>query len=165
MAFHSSSRSNSIKRRQSRNSLLSFRHFLYMKSESNFTLKVKKSRAGLGLFALEVIPKGSTIIEYIGEKISAKEESSGKYIFNVNKKWDIDGSPRWNTARYVNHSCRPNCEAINRKGRIFIVAKRNIRVGEELYYHYGKEYFHGIILRNGCLCEKCERRKQPTENK
>ena len=135
-----------------------------MKSESTFKLKVKKARAGLGLFALEVIPKGSTIIEYIGKKVSATEDSNGKYIFSVNKKWDIDGSPRWNTARYVNHSCLPNCEAINRRGRIFIVAKRNIKAGEELYYHYGKDYFEGLIVKNGCLCEKCENKEQKTES-
>lgn len=128
-----------------------------MKSASNFELKVKRAQAGLGLFAMEAIPKGSTIIEYIGKKVSATEDSNGKYIFNVNKKWDIDGSPRWNTARYVNHSCLPNCEAINRRGRIFIVAKKNIKAGEELYYHYGKDYFEGLIVKNGCLCEKCHR--------
>jgi SET domain-containing protein len=127
-----------------------------MKSKPTFKLKVKKARAGLGLFAMEAIPKGSTIVEYVGEKIPAKGESSGKYVFSINSKWDIDGRVRWNTARYVNHSCRPNCEAVNRRGRIFIVAKRNIKSSEELYYHYGKEYFHGIILKNGCLCEKCE---------
>jgi hypothetical protein len=117
-------------------------------------LKVKRSSAGLGLYADIDIKKGTTIIEYVGHRIPAKDTVSNLYIFNVNSKWDIDGSPRWNTARYINHSCRPNCEAINRRGRIFIVAKKNIKAGEELHYNYGKDYFDAL-KEMGCRCEKC----------
>lgn len=121
------------------------------------SLQVKRSYAGLGLFTNEPIRKGKTIIEYIGERVPTSEGDTrdSRYIFNVNSRWDIDGSPRYNTARYVNHSCRPNCEAINRRGRVFIVAKRNIKAGEELHYHYGKDYFDGLIKVSGCRCEKC----------
>lgn len=121
-------------------------------------IQVKRSSAGLGLFALAPIKKGTTIIEYIGERITTSEgdERDNRYMFNVNTKWDIDGSPRYNTARYANHSCRPNAEAINRRGRIFIVAKKNIEVGEEITYHYGKDHFQGFIEKLGCRCVKCD---------
>ncbi len=127
------------------------------KSEGKFKVKVKKSSAGLGLFALEHIPRGKTVIEYVGHRVpkSVGDTLFNKYVFNVNNRFDIDGSPRWNTARYINHSCRPNCEAINRKGRVFIVSRRNILAGEELSYDYGKEYFQDMIKGVGCRCEKC----------
>lgn len=124
-------------------------------------LKVKRSSAGLGLFTTLPIKRDTTIIEYIGHRIPADSDAKNKYIFNVSKKIDIDGSPRWNTMRYANHSCRPNCEAIDRKGRIFLVAKRNIKPGEELTYNYGKDYFKSeYIQKEGCLCAKCQE-KQP----
>ncbi len=122
-------------------------------------LKTKRSSAGLGLFAAEPIAKGTTIIEYVGHRVRSTSAIENRYIFNVNKTWDIDGSPRWNTARYINHSCRPNCEAVNRRGRIFIMAKKNIQPGEELTYHYGKDYFEGYIKPAGCRCTKCVRKK------
>lgn len=128
-----------------------------MRSEGKFKLKVKKSSAGLGLFALERIPRGKTVIEYVGHRVSKHvgDRLFNKYVFGVSNRFDIDGSPRWNTARYINHSCRPNCEAINRRGRVFIVSRRNIREGEELSYDYGKEYFKDMIQGAGCRCEKC----------
>lgn len=121
-------------------------------------LKIKRSLTGLGLFAEEAIIKGETVIEYIGKRILTTSAIDNRYIFNVNTRWDIDGSPRWNTARYINHSCRPNCEAIDRRGRIFIVAKKNIKAGEELTYNYGKEYFEGYIKPHGCRCSQCRQK-------
>jgi SET domain-containing protein len=126
---------------------------------SGIELHVKKSTAGLGLYTAEPIRKGTTIIEYVGERIPTSLDRSNRYIFNVNTRWDIDGSARSNTARYINHSCRPNCEPIERKGRIFAVAKRNIRSGEELTYNYGKEYFDAYIRPHGCRCVKCNEKK------
>lgn len=127
------------------------------KPSSSPYIVVKRSRAGLGLFAIVPIKKGTTIIEYIGERVptSVGDERDNRYMFNVNTRWDIDGSPRYNTARYANHSCRPNCEALNRRGRVFIVAKRNIKEGEEITYHYGKDHFEGFIKKLGCRCVKC----------
>ncbi|MEI8096837.1 MAG: SET domain-containing protein-lysine N-methyltransferase [Candidatus Moraniibacteriota bacterium] len=124
--------------------------------EKNTLVKVKRSSAGLGLFAIVPIKKGKTIIEYIGERIptSVGDNRDSRYIFNVSSRIDIDGGARYNTARYINHSCRPNCEAINRRGRIFIVAKKNILAGEELHYNYGKSYFEGLIA-DACRCIKC----------
>ncbi|MEI8103956.1 MAG: SET domain-containing protein-lysine N-methyltransferase [Candidatus Moraniibacteriota bacterium] len=119
-------------------------------------LKTKRSSAGLGLYTEEPIAKGQTVIEYIGNKVRTTSDIENRYIFNVNTRWDIDGSPRWNTARYINHSCRSNCEAIDRRGRIFIVAKKNIQAGEELTYHYGKDYITSDYFKGGCRCAKCQ---------
>lgn len=126
-------------------------------TKAKFDVRVKRSSAGLGLYAFETIKKGATIIEYVGNRVPRERGDTlqNRYIFNVNSRIDIDGSPRWNTARYANHSCRPNCEAVDRRGRIFIVARRNIKVGEELTYDYGKEYFEDIIKKEGCRCVKC----------
>ncbi len=121
-------------------------------------VRVKRSSAGLGLFAAVRFKKRETIIEYIGKRISSREGDeleNNSYIFTVNSKTDIDGSPRWNTARYANHSCRPNCESVIRQGRVFIIAMRNIQPGEELTYDYGKDYFNDFIKPFGCRCIKC----------
>jgi len=118
---------------------------------------VKRSATGLGLFATQVIPKGTRIIEYTGPRVPNEEvdKSDGKYFFGVTKKWSIDGSSRDNIARYINHSCRPNAEAIISKGRVWIWSRKKIKPGEEIAYDYGKEYFEGIIKDLGCKCEKC----------
>jgi len=119
---------------------------------------VKRTQTGLGLFATKPIPKGKRIIEYVGPLVpnDEVEKSSGKYFFGVNKKWSRDGSARTNTARYINHSCRPNAEAtVSNRRRVWIWARRNIKPGEEITYDYGKEYFEGIIEPIGCKCEKC----------
>jgi hypothetical protein len=122
-------------------------------------LKVKKSSAGLGLFALEDINRGDFVIEYTGEKISSDEADrrGGKYLFTVNDKLVVDGKGRTNLARYINHSCRPNCEAEidEDKKKIFIYAKKNIKAGDELNYDYGKEYWDDHIKPVGCKCETC----------
>jgi len=74
----------------------------------------------------------------------------------VNTKWSIDGSPRSNLARYINHSCRPNAEAfVTNRRRVWIWSRRRIKPGEEITYDYGKEYFEGIIEPIGCRCSKC----------
>lgn len=130
-----------------------------MKSQTpTYKLDVKKSIAGLGLFAGEPIKKGTKIIEYIGEKITAEEANKrgGKYLFEINTKWTIDGTTRKNTARYVNHACVPfaNCEAEVKSGRIWISAKKDIEPGSELFYDYGEEYFDEHIKPFGCRCPK-----------
>jgi uncharacterized protein len=119
---------------------------------------VRRTETGLGLFAIRPIPKGKRIIEYTGPLISNEivERSNGKYFFSVNTKWSIDGSPRSNIARYINHSCQPNAEAfISDRGRVWIWSRRRIMPGEEITYDYGKEYFEGIIEPIGCRCAKC----------
>ncbi len=132
-----------------------------MKKDINLKLKVKRSSAGLGLVADEDIERGSFIIEYTGRILSSKEadERGGKYLFEVNNKKIIDGSGRENKARYINHSCIPNCEIDIKKGRVFVYAKKNIKKGSELSYDYGKEYFNEYIKPNGCRCQKCKNKK------
>lgn len=122
-----------------------------------YAVKVKRSSAGLGLFAAEDMPKDACIIEYVGRDITGPEEytSNSKYLFGINSRKTIDGRARTNTARYINHSCRPNAEPEIKKGRIFIFAKRKILAGEEIVYDYGKEYWSEHIKPHGCRCLKC----------
>ena len=122
-----------------------------------FKIKVQRSKSGLGLFAQEDIPKGKYIIEYFGRELSKDEQytSNSKYLFEINSKKTIDGSTRANTARYINHSCRPNCEVEIKKGRILVFSKKDIKKGEELSYDYGKEYWNEFIKPIGCRCSKC----------
>jgi SET domain-containing protein len=121
------------------------------------SFKVKRSATGLGLFATKRIPKGKKIVEYIGPRVpnDIVEKSNGKYFFGVTKKWSIDGSGRDNLARYANHSCAPNAEAIITRSRVWIYSRKTIQAGEEIVYDYGKEYFDGIIKDIGCKCVKC----------
>jgi SET domain-containing protein len=120
---------------------------------------VKRSSAGLGLFAAKDYQRGDTIIEYVGPIISTAEadKKGGKYLFSLNENWVIDGSSRSNTARYINHSCKPNCyaELSADERQVFIIAKRAIKAGEELCYHYGKEYVDIMIKPFGCKCASC----------
>lgn len=115
---------------------------------------IKRSNAGLGLFSCESIKKRDFIIEYIGEVISRKEANKrgGKYLFETSSDRVIDGKGRHNKARYINHSCKPNCEIDVKGGRVFVLAIRDIKKGEELAYDYGKEYFDDIIVPDGCKC-------------
>ena len=122
-------------------------------------LQVKRSRAGLGLFAKEKIKKGA-YIEYIGKIISNEKAESMKgarYLFEINSRWTINGATRKNLARYVNHSCAPNCESLQSGKQVFIKAIRNITPGTELTYDYGKEYFKEFIVPVGCVCTKCKK--------
>jgi SET domain-containing protein len=121
-------------------------------------LKVKKGLNGLGLFTTVPMKKGDCIIEYVGDILTTDEEVNargGQYLFEVSSKKTIDGSLRSNTARYINHSCRPNCEVDIIKTRVFVYAKRNIKIGEELAYDYGKEFWKEYIKPKGCRCDKC----------
>lgn len=101
---------------------------------------------GLGAFALRAIPKGARIIEYTGERITPQEadaryddDALGQthtFLFTVDRHTVIDGEHEGNDARYINHSCQPNCRAIIEDGRVFIEAIRNIPAGTELTYDY-----------------------------
>ena len=117
------------------------------------SLKVSKTHSGLGMTTLEPIEKGGFIIEYVGPVLNKVEADNrgGKYLFETSKNRFVDGSDRSNTARYLNHSCTPNCEVEIHNGRIFIFALRDIKTGEELEYDYGKEYFDEFI-RHECRC-------------
>jgi SET domain-containing protein len=108
-------------------------------------LRVGKSGIhGKGVFAAQEIKQGTRILEYIGEKISPAEATrriahGNCYIFFFDQHCDIDGNTLKNTARYINHSCDPNCESDIIAGHIWILALRDIQAGEELTYDYGYE--------------------------
>tara|TARA_X000000368_G_C22901460_1_gene654278 strand:+ start:176 stop:685 length:510 start_codon:yes stop_codon:yes gene_type:complete len=120
---------------------------------------------GRGLYATTDIEGETQIIQYVGEKIT-KEESKKRalewedearetgeglvYIFELDDKYDIDGRLGDNPARYMNHSCDGNCEAINSDGEIWIVAIQDIKKGDELVYDYGYDMEH--FLDHPCLC-------------
>lgn len=116
---------------------------------------------GYGVFALKDIKKGEKIIEYQGEKV-LKEESEKRgelehqgmngevYIFTLNRKYDIDGSVGGSGAEYMNHSCDPNCEAVNEDNHIWIVAIKDIKKEEELSYDYG--YDTDDYKNHPCKC-------------
>jgi uncharacterized protein len=97
---------------------------------------------GAGGFARSDIPAGTRVLEYRGENITKKEslarcERNNEYIFALDDEHDLDGNVSWNPARFLNHSCEPNCEAALEDGRIWVVSVRNITVGEELTFNYG----------------------------
>ncbi len=104
----------------------------------------RSSIQGRGVFALRRIPKGTRIIEYRGERVSHREadrrhdaqDDPHTMLFIVDAKTVIDGTSGGNSARWINHSCNPNCEAVDEKKRIYIEAIRQIRAGEELSYDY-----------------------------
>ena len=123
----------------------------------SFALQVKRSSAGLGLYAKEKIKKNTCIIEYVGRTLNLDEQytSRSKYLFGVTAKKTIDGSARSNIARYINHSCLPCCETDIDAERIYVFSLRNIEPSEELVLDYGKEYFDTHIKPFGCRCIKC----------
>lgn len=118
-------------------------------------VKVKRGLAGLGLFAGEDIKKGELIIEYVGNilnKEEAEKVTTCQYLFEVSRNKTIDGSPRWNIARYANHSCDGNAESDVKKTRVFVKAIKNIKEGEEIVYDYGEEFVKEYIMPYGCNC-------------
>jgi SET domain-containing protein len=119
--------------------------------------RVGRSHTGLGLYATEPIRTGKFIVEYWGKLVRWDDVDNlqSKYLFDLNKRWAIDGAPRRNTARYINHSCKPNAVPYGVKGKIKIYAKRTIQPGEEITYDYGKEYFDEFLKPIGCKCEAC----------
>ena len=108
--------------------------------------KIKKSNIdNRGLYAATNIKKNTKIIEYKGKIITVKEtETNPKfdndkaiYLFNLNKKYDLDGDFKYNTARLINHSCDPNCEVDGVGLKLWIYAVKDIKKNEELTYDYG----------------------------
>lgn len=109
--------------------------------------KVRNSKVhGKGMFALRKIRRGARVIEYLGDRISHKAadkryvdhdpNDNHTFLFIVDKKIVIDGGVGGNEARFINHSCDPNCESVIEKGRVFIEAIRTVQPGEELGYDY-----------------------------
>jgi len=102
----------------------------------------------LGLFAKSDIKKGEKVIEYKGRKFTHKQveeddrfdNSKAIYLFTLNERYVLDGDTKTNTAKYINHSCDPNCEVDIIKGKIWIIAIKDIKKGNELSYDYGFGY-------------------------
>jgi len=97
---------------------------------------------GRGGFAARSMPRDARVVEYAGERISKAEslrrcEAQNWFIFGLDEEFDLDGNVEWNPARFLNHSCAPNCEAVCEEGRVWIVALRDIRPGEEITFNYG----------------------------
>jgi SET domain-containing protein len=110
-------------------------------------IEVRRSRIqGRGVFAARAIAEGERIVEYTGLLITNEEadaltddESMRRhhtFLFGVDDQWTIDGARGGNEARYINHSCEPNCESVVSRRRVFIHALRDIVAGEELLYDY-----------------------------
>jgi len=118
---------------------------------------VRRTRTGRGLVTADPIERGRCIVEYKGRVLSPTEEwtSKSKYLFAINKRTTIDGREKTNIARYINHSCRPNCEIEIWRGCVYVMAKRAIKPGEELFYDYGADYFNRLIRPKGCKCPQC----------
>ena len=98
---------------------------------------------GRGVYTMQFIPKGRRIIEYTGERVSWEavpdDKSPHTFNFGLENGDVINPEIGGNDARWINHSCNPNCEAIEEDDRIFIHAMRNIQAGEELLYDYRLE--------------------------
>lgn len=118
---------------------------------------------GSGVFAARDIVAGEKIVEYRGEKITkaeaeqrglareARKDGAGRvYIFELNQRYDLDGDIPDNPAKFINHSCEENCEAVLERGKVWIYSKREIRAGEELTYDYGYALEH--FLDHPCRC-------------
>jgi SET domain-containing protein len=115
-------------------------------TEQPFVIRQSKIQ-GRGGYATRDIKKGERIIEYVGERISwaesdrryddTKVKRHHTFLFTVNKRTVIDAAYDGNDARFINHSCDPNCEAVDEQNRIFIHAIKPIRKGQELVYDYG----------------------------
>lgn len=126
---------------------------------------------GKGVFALINIPKGEVIIEYKGDVITWQEaqdrhphnplEPNHTFYFHINEEHVIDGGVNGNSARWINHSCNPNCEADEIGEHVFIKSIKNIKAGDELNYDYGliidERYTPKLKAEYPCWCgsKKC----------
>jgi uncharacterized protein len=136
--------------------------------------RVQTRRSGVhgkGVFALQPLAAGETLLEYAGEVISWKEalrrhphdplNPNHTFYFHIDDKHVIDGKHGGNSSRWINHSCKPNCEAEEEGGRVFIKALRNIEPGEELFFDYGLiidgRYTKKLLAEYACWCgsKKC----------
>ncbi|MFS2033107.1 SET domain-containing protein [Polaromonas sp. CT11-55] len=121
---------------------------------------------GKGVFAVQDLAEGETLIEYVGEVINWKEalrrhphdpkDPNHTFYFHIDEDHVIDAKHGGNSSRWINHSCKPNCEADEVDGRVFIKALRNIKAGEELFYDYGliidAPYTKKLLAEYPCWC-------------
>jgi len=121
---------------------------------------------GKGVFALQDLAEGETLIEYVGELIDwpealerhphDPEQPNHTFYFHLESELVIDANVGGNSSRWINHSCAPNCLADEEDGRVFIKALRNIAAGEELFYDYGlmidARYTKKLLAEYQCRC-------------
>lgn len=125
---------------------------------------------GRGVYAREPIPDGTPVIEYTGERITkaeaarreiqrlARQRRGGDdsvYIFNLNRRHDLDGRTHRNVARLINHSCAPNCRIEVIRGRVWIIARRDIPAGAELTFDYGFAFAEWPLHPCRCRSPRC----------
>jgi SET domain-containing protein len=126
---------------------------------------------GKGVFATAPIPKGEMIIEYKGEVITwaqalrrhphNPDDPNHTFYFHIDDSRVLDANVNGNSARWINHSCQPNCEADEVDGRVFVKSLRNLKAGEELFYDYGlvidERYTPKLKKQFACHCgtRKC----------
>lgn len=124
-------------------------------------LRISRSNAWLWLFANQDIRKWQKIIEYTGKKVatSIADRVWWRYLFTVNSRYTIIWTWHQNRARYINHSCVPNCEPREMRWRVIIYAIKPISAWEELTYNYWKDYFQRIITPLWCRCKKCTKKR------
>jgi hypothetical protein len=130
-------------------------------------IQVRRSAVhGKGVYAVQDIPAGDTLIEYVGEIISWEEAQARHphdpanpnhtFYFHIDESRVIDALHGGNSSRWINHACDPNCEADEQSGRIFIKALRDIVCGEELNYDYGliieERYTKKLKQEYPCWC-------------
>ena len=141
---------------------------------------------GYGVFALRRIRKGTTVIEYLGERVSHAEadaryedkapDDNHTFLFTVDARTVIDAGVNGNEARFINHACNPNCQSVTRGKRIFIEAIRTIQLGEELAYDYQiqrdpddpedvDQVFACRCGASGCRGSMLEPRKRPRKKR
>jgi len=129
--------------------------------------KKKSPLHGSGLFAKTNIKKGQKVIQYIGDKVTKREgdkradkqirkakkdKNNGMvYVFELNKRYDIDGDVDYNFAKFINHSCNPNCEVDIIDNEIWISSIKRIKKGAELFYNYGYP-FDTDFVDHICKC-------------
>lgn len=145
-----------------------------VKKSSSRRIQVRQSGVhGKGVFAVQDIAKGETVIEYIGEIISAQEaedrhphdpsDPNHTFYFQIDDDHVIDALHGGNSARWINHSCSPNCKPVVEDSRVFIKAKKNIAAGEELNYDYGliidERITPKLMAQYPCWCGSSKCRK------
>jgi hypothetical protein len=131
-------------------------------------LLIRRGRSGIhgsGVYARLAIPATHVIVEYRGERITKAESvrreaarlerlrqghEACTYIFDLDRRHDLDGRRRGNISRFINHSCRPNCRSALDHGRIWIIATHDIAPGEEITFDYGFPFRDWAA--NPCRC-------------
>ena len=131
---------------------------------SRRSFRIGRAKTGLGLFATKPIKKGAFIVRYSGrvipnEEAERREARGARYMYELNNKFTLDGSSRRNVGRYANHSCRPNAETVLYRRQVRIKAMRNIKAGDEITYHYGRDYYDSYIGKARCKCVTCTLRR------